>query len=328
MSVSELGRDFRSGTRAPSLVARQYLQRIERLNGTLRAFTAVTIERALAEAEAADAAFRRGEDKGPLQGIPYAVKEHFDVEGVATMVGTRFLAHNIAQEDSMAVRKLSAAGMVLLGKTHCVQLGGGITGINQDLGTPHNPWHKVHHVPGGSSSGSGVAVAAGLTPIALGGDTGGSVRTPAALCGTVGLKTTVGRISRAGVHPMSVTLDSVGIFSRYVEDAALLYDCLQGPDCDDEATLAAPARGDRHDLKAGAEGLRLAFLENLVFDDADPEVAQAVRSAGPVFEDSRGSGLEHLRPGVLRGSRAERTLCDQCRGNLCAQRKTHPRPWR
>ena len=114
--------------------------------------------------------------------------------------------------------------MVLLGKTHTVQLGGGITGINQDVGTPMNPWASVHHVPGGSSSGSAVAVAADLAPVALGGDTGGSVRVPASLCGTVGLKTTVGRVSRAGVHPMSTTLDSVGVLSRCVADAALVYD--------------------------------------------------------------------------------------------------------
>ena len=123
-------------------------------------------------------------------------------------------AGNVAATDGAVVRRLAAAGMILIGKTHTVQLAADILGINHDLGTPHNPWHRDAHIPGGSSSGSAVAVAAGLAPMALGTDTGGSVRAPAGLCGTVGLKTTVGRVSRAGVYPLSWTFDSVGPLTR------------------------------------------------------------------------------------------------------------------
>ena len=187
------------------------------------------------------------------------------------------------ETDCTAVRKLGAAGMVLLGKTHTVQLGGGITGINQDLGTPHNPWMEEPHVPGGSSSGSAVAVAGRLAPIALGGDTGGSVRVPASLCGVVGLKTTVGRISRAGVHPMAPTLDSVGLFGRSVADVAVVYQHLQGPDERDETTLGRPEQDVLSGLASGVDGLRIATPENVLFDDCDPEVEAAVRRAADLL---------------------------------------------
>jgi len=283
VSLRELSDAIHAGRIGPLELTRQFLERIDRLNGTLKAYSCVTRERALAEADAAEAAIRCGDSRGPLHGIPYAVKEHFDVRGVPTMVGTPLLADNIAAEDSMAVRKLGEAGMVLLGKTHSVQLGCGTTGINQQLGTPHNPWHRVPHVPGGSSSGSAVAVAAGLAPVALGGDAGGSVRVPAALCGTVGFKPTVGRISRAGVYPTSTTLDTVGVLSRFVEDAALVYDALQGPDPEDEATAGAAPQAVTGLLPGGIEGLCLAFPTNVLFKDADPEVEAAVREAGRVL---------------------------------------------
>jgi aspartyl-tRNA(Asn)/glutamyl-tRNA(Gln) amidotransferase subunit A len=174
--------------------------------------------------------------------------------------------------------------MVLLGKTHTVQFAFGGVGLNHDQGTPHNPWHATPHAPGGSSSGSGVAVAAGLVPMALGSDTGGSVRIPAALCGIVGLKTTVGRISRAGVYPLSWTFDSVGPLTRTVEDAALVYQALQGVDFRDETTVGVPPHDVLRGLRDGVKGLRLAFGETLFFDDVDPELDTAVREAGKVFQ--------------------------------------------
>ena len=152
----------------------------------LHSFAVVSRERALAEARAAEAALRGGQDLGPLHGIPYGAKDLYDVKGLPTTAGTRLLATNVAREDCAVVRKLAGAGMVLLGKTHTVQFAFGGVGINHDQGTPHNPWHAMPHAPGGSSSGTGVAVAAGLVPMALGSDTGGSVRLPAALCGTSG----------------------------------------------------------------------------------------------------------------------------------------------
>lgn len=283
-SIAELAARFRRGALSPVAAAERLLDRIAALDKRLHAFVTLTRDRALAEARAAEVRLRAGLDPGALCGIPYAVKDLYDVQGVSTGAGTRLLADNVAARDCAAVRRLAGAGMVLLGKTHTVQFAFGGVGINHDTGTPHNPWHPAPHAPGGSSSGSGVVVGAGLVPMALGSDTGGSVRIPAALCGTVGLKTTVGRISRSGVYPLSWTLDSVGPLTRTVEDAALVYAALQGPDPDDDTTVGVPPHDVLADLDAGVRGLRLAFAETVFFDDVDPEIERAVREAGRVLQ--------------------------------------------
>jgi aspartyl-tRNA(Asn)/glutamyl-tRNA(Gln) amidotransferase subunit A len=288
-TIAEMAADIRAGALGPVKLAEAFLDRIAALDKRLHAFIALTRDRALAEARAAETLLAGGHDLGPLHGIPYAVKDLYDVKGLATTAGTRLLGQNVASRDSAAVRRLSAAGMVLLGKTHTVQFAFGGVGINHDHGTPHNPWSPTPHAPGGSSSGSGVAVSSGLAPMALGTDTGGSVRIPAALCGTVGLKTTVGRIGRSGVYPLSWTLDSVGPLTRSVEDAALVYEALQGADPEDDTTAGVPAREVSTTLKSGVKGLRLAFGETLFFDDVEPEVATAVREAGRVL---RGLGAQ------------------------------------
>jgi aspartyl-tRNA(Asn)/glutamyl-tRNA(Gln) amidotransferase subunit A len=282
-SITGLAARIRTGSLSPVALAEQLLERIAALDKRLHAFILVTPDRALAEARAAESALRGGQDLGPLQGIPYAAKDLYDVKGLPTTAGTRLLANNVARADCPVVQKLAAAGMPLLGKTYTVQFAFGGVGINHDQGTPHNPWHPTPLAPGGSSSGTAVAVAAGLTPMALGSDTGGSVRIPAALCGVVGLKTTVGRISRAGVYPLSWTLDSVGPLTRSVEDAALVYQVLQGVDFRDETTVGVAPHDVLGGLKAGVKNLRIAFGETLFFDDVDAEVAAAVREAGPVF---------------------------------------------
>ncbi|MBI5837515.1 MAG: amidase [Candidatus Eisenbacteria bacterium] len=282
-SITALAARIRSGAVGPVALTEQLLDRAAALDPHFHAFIVLLRDRAMAEARAAEAALRSGRDLGPLHGIPFAVKDLFDVKEAATTAGTRVLSRNIAREDSEAVRRLSAAGMVLLGKTHTIQLAFGVIGINHDFGTPHNPWHREPHAPGGSSSGSGVAVASGMVPLALGTDTGGSIRVPAALCGAVGLKTTVGRVSRSGVHPLSWTLDSVGPLTRTVEDAATVFQSLQGEDPRDKETLGIPPVDTLRGLKDGVKGLRLAFAETLFFDDVDAEVEQAVRAAGEVF---------------------------------------------
>jgi aspartyl-tRNA(Asn)/glutamyl-tRNA(Gln) amidotransferase subunit A len=282
-SIGSLAARIRQDAVSPVALTEELLGRIGALDPRLHAFIALSRERAMGQARAAETALKSGHDLGPLHGIPYAAKDLYDVAGLPTTAGTRVLAGNVATADCAAVRRLSAAGMVLLGKTHTVQFAFGGVGINHDHGTPHNPWHRVPHAPGGSSSGSGVAVAAGLVPMALGTDTGGSVRIPAALCGTVGLKTTVGRISRAGVYPLSFTLDSVGPLTRSVEDAALVYQALQGADLDDETTIGVPHHDVLGELKRGVKGLRIAFGETVFFDGVDAEIDRAVRQAGQVF---------------------------------------------
>ncbi|NIM29660.1 MAG: amidase [Gammaproteobacteria bacterium] len=282
-SIAELGRRLRSGELSSVALTETLLARIEALDPSLGAFQVVSPDRALAAARAAQAALEAGQDLGPLHGIPYAAKDLFDVRGLPTTAGTRLLADNIADDDSAAVARLARAGMVLLGKTKTVQFAYGGAGINRDLGTPHNPWHRTHHLPGGSSSGSAVAVAAGLAPMALGSDTGGSVRIPAALCGITGLKTTVGQVSRAGVYPLSWSLDSVGPLARGVEDAALVYQALQGPEAGDETTHGRALQDVMGRLRDGVAGLRIGIAETVFWNDAHADVAAAVRSAAEVF---------------------------------------------
>jgi aspartyl-tRNA(Asn)/glutamyl-tRNA(Gln) amidotransferase subunit A len=171
-TMADLGTQIRAGALSPVKLAEACLARIAALDNRLHAFIAVTRDRALAEARAAEVLLRGGHDLGPLHGIPYAVKDLYDVKGLATTAGTRLRAANIASEDATAVRRLAAAGMVLVGKTHTVQFAFGGVGVNHDHGTPHNPWSATPMAPGGSSSGSGVAAGAGIVPAALGSDTG------------------------------------------------------------------------------------------------------------------------------------------------------------
>ena len=283
-SIAELGRRLRTGELSPVTLTEALLARIADLDGALGAFQLVSADRALAAARGAEANLTAGHDLGPLHGIPYAVKDLFDVDGLPTTAGTHLLGDNIADADASVVARLARAGMILLGKTKTVQFAYGGAGVNHDLGTPHNPWNRVHHLPGGSSSGSAVSVAAGLAPAALGTDTGGSVRIPAALCGITGLKTTVGQVSRAGVYPLSWSLDSVGPLARSVEDAALVYQAMQGPDAGDDTTHGRPLQDLMTGLRDGVEGLRIGIAETVFWDDAHPEVAAAVRTAAEGFE--------------------------------------------
>ena len=293
-SIVALAEKLRAGEISSTQLAERFLARITSLDNNLNAFQRVCPERALAQARAADAALQAGnKNLGVLHGIPYAAKDLFDAGGLPTTAGAKLLENNIASKDSAAIHRLSQAGMILLGKTNTVQFAFSGVGINHDHGTPWNPWSREHHLPGGSSSGSGVAVAAGMAPMALGTDTGGSVRVPAALCGTVGLKTTVGRISRAGVYPLSWTFDSVGCLTRSVEDAAAVYQCLQGPDINDESTLGIPAHDVMPDLKNGVQGMHLAFAESVFQEDLHPEVEKALRECGRVFEEL-GARVSHI----------------------------------
>jgi len=291
-SISELSRQIHAGAVSPVDLMEHLLARIDSLNGKLNAFRPLNPERSMASAQAAEIALQAGEDWGPLHGIPLAVKDIIDIKGLPTTAGALSLDNAVAESDATVVLKLRQSGMLILGKTQTVKFAMGAPGINRDHGTPHNPWAEDHHAPGGSSSGSAVAVAAGLAPAALGTDTGGSVRIPAALCGTVGLKTTVGQVSRAGVFPISSTLDSVGPLTRSVEDAALLYQAMHGPDSRDPSTREA----DDHDvlsrLRNGVRGMRIAIAEGVLWDNVNPQVASAVRAAGEVL-----AGLgAHLEP--------------------------------
>ncbi len=293
-NMQELGQLLQSKAISSVELTKHYLNRIEQLNPTLNAFRLVCPEKALRAARNADEQHASGQVSSPLTGIPFVAKDLFDVAGLPTSAGCHLLESRAVEKDSTVVTLLLAAGMVLLGKTNTVQFAYGGTGINHDHGTPHNPWCDEHHVPGGSSSGSGVAVAAGLAPMGLGSDTGGSVRIPAALCGITGLKTTVGQISRAGVYPLSWSLDSVGPLTRTVVDAAMVYECLQGEDPADPTTAGRPDHRVADSLELGCRGLRLAYPEAVFWDSVDPEVETAVRATRDVFE-SLGATIVDLK---------------------------------
>src|SRR6266849_4534122 len=276
VTVAELSAAFTKRTLSPVDVVDALLARVERMNPGLHAFIDVYASDARLAAEAADRAIRSGHAVGPLHGVPVALKDLVDLEGRVTTGGSKVWEKRVSPVTATLARRLIAAGMIVLGKTHTVEFAMGGWGTNTHMGTPRNPWDPtVHRTPGGSSSGSGVAVSAGLTPAAIGTDTGGSVRLPASWCGIVGLKVTAGRISTHGVLPLSSTLDTPGPMTRSVEDAALLYRLLNGPDPNDPATLAWAPDDPLPSLRRGVEGLRLAAMPEAERAGVDREVLAA-----------------------------------------------------
>jgi aspartyl-tRNA(Asn)/glutamyl-tRNA(Gln) amidotransferase subunit A len=271
-----LAADIAARRLSPVDLVDEYLSRIERLEPKLHAFVSVNAANARLAAEAADKAIRSGHSVGPLHGIPIAIKDLVEIEGEVAMGGSAAWRHRIAPHTASLHRKLMAAGMINLGKTHTVEFAYGGWGTNQHLGTPWNPWDATEHrAPGGSSSGSGVAVAARLAPCAIGTDTGGSVRIPAAWNGITGLKTTIGRVSTFGVLPLSSTLDTPGPITRDIEDAALLLAVLQGADPRDPHTLAVRDIDPIAGLRRGVKGLRLGRLPASERSGVDADVLAA-----------------------------------------------------
>jgi aspartyl-tRNA(Asn)/glutamyl-tRNA(Gln) amidotransferase subunit A len=320
--IHAIAERFRAGTLSPSELLDGYLQRIRRHDEKLHAFVVVYEKEARIAAELADRALKAGQALGPLHGIPIAYKDLLEIEGRTTTGGSLFWKERVSSVTATVVQRLSAAGMIALGKTHMVEFAFGAWGTNAAMGTPWNPWDpKTPRSPGGSSSGSGVAVAAGLAPAALGSDTGGSVRIPAALCGIVGLKTTVGRVSNHGALMLSATLDTLGPMTRDVEDAALLFMAMHGPDPRDPQTLAHAPVDVLPDLKTGVAGLRLAVLSEEELGEVDPEVARAFARA---LEVLRGLGA---RVETLALPLAYRKLADQTGKLIAAEGYELHREW-
>lgn len=264
---------------------RAAIARIEQLDRTLVAFITRTLDRAMAEAERADALFARGIDRGPLHGIPVAIKDLFDVAGVATTGGSAMFAQNVATRDSAVTERLRDAGAVIVGKTNLHEWAFGVTNQNPHFGAARNPWDPAR-IPGGSSGGSAIATATGMCTVSLGSDTGGSIRIPAALCGIVGLKPTYGRVSLRGAIPLSWTLDHAGPLARTVADAAGALGALAGYDANDPGSTDSPIDDYAAGLEDGVRGLRILVPTMHFFDDTDPDVAGAVRDAITVLAAS------------------------------------------
>lgn len=280
LPVHQLSREIAAGRLSPVDLVDAYLDQIGRRNDKLQAFVEVYAEDARHAAQAADLAIRSGHRIGPLHGIPVALKDLIEIEGRTVTGGSEAWRDRKATRTATLATRLIAQGMIVLGKTHTVEFAMGGWGTNSRLGTPWNPWDLQRpRTPGGSSSGSGVAVAAGLAPWAIGTDTGGSVRLPASWCGITGLKTTVGRVSTYGVLPLSPTLDTPGPMTRSVEDAALLYMAMQGPDPLEPRTIGLPQTDPLPTLKRGVRGLRLARMPEPERSFATPEVLAAYDAA-------------------------------------------------
>lgn len=286
-SLSEIALGLRRKDYTAVEVTRTFLDRIARLDLKAGAYVDVYAEEALSQAQAADLQRSSGLPLGPLHGLPIALKDMCEIQGKVTTAGSAAWTDRVSSVTSAVYERVSGAGMIVLGKTHMVEFAAGGAGTNPLMGTPRNPWdwNDRHRIPGGSSSGSGVAVAAGLSPVAVGSDTGGSVRIPAALNNLTGLKTTFGRISAYGHVPLSRSLDSIGILSRTAADAGLLLDVLAGTDPRDPNTIAQPTYPISGADRIAVSDMRIAVLSpeqypNPVEDDVQAVFLDAVRVFG------------------------------------------------
>jgi len=254
------------------------LERVRARDRSLNCFTAILAESALRDAQAVDEAIAQGKDPGPLAGVPFAVKNLFDIAGLTTLAGSKInAAHPPAARDATVVARLRGAGAVLLGALNMDEYAFGFTTENTHYGPTRNP-HDPTRVAGGSSGGSAAAVAGGLVPLALGSDTNGSIRVPAALCGVFGLKPTYGRLSRAGAALFGISFDHVGPLATSVRDLAAAYDVMQGPDPADPVCADRPAEPCLPCLDGGRRGLRIAMADGHFASRGEPEVFAAVES--------------------------------------------------
>ena len=277
-TITDLSSRFRRKEISPVEVTRECLGRIEKLNPSLNAFITVMAESALAEARTAEAEIARGEWRGPLHGIPIALKDLIDTSGTRTTAASAVHEKRIPVEDAEVVRRLRQAGAVIVGKNNLHEFAYGGSSLISHFGDAHNPW-DVERITGGSSGGSAAAVVASMACAAIGTDTAGSVREPAALCGCVGLKPTYGRVSGRGVIPLSLSLDHVGPLTTSVSDAAIVLQAIAGYDPADITTVDIPVADYVGVLQAGTDSLRVGVPRAFFFDDLDPEISSAMEHA-------------------------------------------------
>lgn len=283
VGIAERRRQIERGELSPVALTESYLGRIAERNDDLNAFRTVTAELALAQAHAVEDAARRGDPLGKLAGIPVALKDNIEVAGLPMTASTPYLSQNVPQTDAPVWERLRDAGAVLLGKLHMSEWAIGGTAQNAHYGPCRNPWDP-ERVSGGSSGGSGVALAADLAMAALGSDTGGSVRIPAALTGVCGLRGSAGRISNRGSVPVAWTFDAIGPMARRAEDVAVVLEVIAGYDPLDPASLDVTVEDYAGALADGADGLHIGLLTGDWIDDAWPAVQDAVREAAAAFE--------------------------------------------
>ncbi|HYM75488.1 MAG TPA: amidase [Candidatus Dormibacteraeota bacterium] len=278
LTISGLAQKIRRREISPVEITRDCLSRIERLNPKLNAFITVTSEPALAEARRAEAELSRGEWRGPLHGIPIALKDLIDTAGTRTTAASALHEQRVPNEDATVVRRLRQAGAVIVGKNNLHEFAYGGSSLVSHFGDVHNPW-DLSRIAGGSSGGSAAAVTTGMACAAIGTDTAGSIREPAALCGCVGLKPTFGLVSSRGVIPLSASLDHVGPLAATVEDAAIVLQAIAGYDVDDITSADVAVTDYVGGLREGVKSLRVGVPREYFFEDIDQEVASAMEHA-------------------------------------------------
>ncbi len=294
-TITEVAALIKSKQLSPVEVAAAMLERIEKLDGRYKSYATLMADQAMAAARAAEQEIASGNYRGPLHGVPVAVKDLCFTRGVRTMGGTKALANHVTDFDSTVVAKLESAGAVLLGKLNLTE--GAMGGYNPEFDVPQNPWNAERWT-GSSSSGSGVATAAGLCFGSLGSDTGGSIRFPAAACGVVGLKPTWGRVSRYGVMALAESLDHVGPLTRSSADAGIILQAIAGEDSNDPTTLSDAVPDMLDGIAQGVRGVRIGLDEKYATNGVDPELAQAVLAGIKALEGQGAEIVEVQMPDI------------------------------
>jgi aspartyl-tRNA(Asn)/glutamyl-tRNA(Gln) amidotransferase subunit A len=300
LSIARAARALRDREFSPLELTDAYLRRIEQLNPTVNAYVTITAQRAREDARRATEEFAAGRVRGPLHGIPIAHKDLYETAGIRTTGGSKIHANHIPKADCTVARKLREAGSILLGKLNTHEYAYGVTTNNPHYGATRNPW-DLDRIPAGSSGGSGAAIAAGLATATTGSDTGGSIRMPASVCGVVGLKPTYGRVSKAGVLPLSYRYDHTGPLTRTVEDAALVLNVIAGYDLADPASVRVPVDDVTAFLGAGVRGLRIGVPRGYFFDHLEDDIAAAMDLAIDVLVQLGADVREVDIPGVADG---------------------------
>ena len=294
-TIDDAGRQLRVGLISAEQLTSAYLERIRILQPTLNALITITETRALESARRLDRELREGRDRGPLHGIPVTYKDNIATRGIVTTVGSAYFRKSVPDDDATMVCRLEDAGMVMLGKANMSEFASGSSGKNAFFGDVHNPWDPAR-APGGSSSGTGAAVSAGMCAAGVGTDAGGSIRQPSSRCGIFGLRPTFGRISLAGVWPRTRTLGTAGPMTRCVKDAALMMNALAGYDPAYPYSLDVAAEDYTLQLDRGIAGLRLGIIKGYTFNDIDPEIEEALRAAVDVLDRLGGDIMEVTIP--------------------------------
>ena len=283
-SISEASALIESRELSPVELVEAHLARVEETEPKLNAFITLLADEALEQANAAEREIAAGNYKGALHGIPIGLKDLYYTKGVRTTVGSRILRDFVPDYDAAVTENFSEAGAVLIGKLQMHEFALGATSVNPHDGPARNPWNPGR-ITGGSSGGSGAAVGGGQCMGALGSDTGGSVRIPAALCGIVGLKPTFGRVSRHGVYPLSWSLDTVGPMTRTVRDCAIMLNAISGHDPRDPSSANVPIQDFAEGIESGVEGIRIGIPDDFFYDVIDPQVAEAICQASGVLSE-------------------------------------------